>query len=197
MTGIDKERFKLVLTCKYPLKIGNRFKPCPIWDDNSVYRMLKLVNTVGMKEIELYLQLGVKPQVNQLVGTHTDLLLGGNVNVEELYYECGPSSTPVVVTNRCEVNKDDQDYEDDGGDEDGDNESDGHVSSFLTINQLMENEQRRYVSRDVSICNVSNNPDNEDPNLEDLDERGTVKYYLAPSPKFENVENIGNVVLSD
>ena len=26
MTGIDKERFKLVLTCKYPLKSENRFQ---------------------------------------------------------------------------------------------------------------------------------------------------------------------------
>ena len=30
MTGIDKERFKLVITCKYSLKSGNRFQPCPI-----------------------------------------------------------------------------------------------------------------------------------------------------------------------
>ena len=60
--GIDKEKFKLVLTCKYPLKRRNRFKPCPIWDDNSVYRMLKLVNITGMKEIELYLEvMRVKP----------------------------------------------------------------------------------------------------------------------------------------
>ena len=29
-TCIDKERFKLVPTCKYPLKSGNRFQPCPI-----------------------------------------------------------------------------------------------------------------------------------------------------------------------
>ena len=36
-TCIDKERFKLVLTCKYQLKRGNRFQPCTIWDDNSVY----------------------------------------------------------------------------------------------------------------------------------------------------------------
>ena len=35
--GIDKEGFKLVLTCKYPLKNGNRFQPCSIWDDNNVY----------------------------------------------------------------------------------------------------------------------------------------------------------------
>ena len=32
---------------------------------------------------------------------------------------------------------------------------------------------------------------------EDLDERGTVNYYLAPSPQFENVENFTNVVSSD
>ena len=62
-------------------------------------------------------------------------------------YRCGPSSAPVAITDRCEVNEDDQDCEDEASDEDGDDESDGdgdvqadgHVSSFLTINQLMEN----------------------------------------------------------
>ena len=29
-TNIDKQRFKLVLKCKYPLKSGNRFQPYPI-----------------------------------------------------------------------------------------------------------------------------------------------------------------------
>ena len=53
-TDIDKEMFKLVLTCKYLFKSGNRFQPCPIWDDNSMYRMLKLVNTAVIEEIELY-----------------------------------------------------------------------------------------------------------------------------------------------
>ena len=86
-TGIGKERFKLVFTCNYPLKSGNRFQPCSIWDDNSVYRMLKLVNTVGIEEIDLYFQLvRVKPQVNQSVGAYTNLLLRGNFNVEELEY---------------------------------------------------------------------------------------------------------------
>ena len=52
-----------------------------------MYRILKLVNTVGMKEIELYLEVvHVKPQVYQSVGTYTNLLLGGNV--EELDYGC-------------------------------------------------------------------------------------------------------------
>ena len=39
-TTIDKQRFKLVLNCKYPLKSGNKFQHFSIWDDNSVYRML-------------------------------------------------------------------------------------------------------------------------------------------------------------
>ena len=68
-TIIDKQRFKLVLNCKYPLKNGNRFQPFPIWDDSSVYRMLNMVDTTGMKEIELYIDVvRVKPQVNQSVG---------------------------------------------------------------------------------------------------------------------------------
>ena len=61
-------------------------------------------------------------------------------------YGTGPSSAPVAVTNRCEVYEDDQEYEDEEGDEDEDDESDGdgdvqvdgHVSSFLTLQQLGE-----------------------------------------------------------
>ena len=61
-TTIDKQRFKLVLSCKYPLKSGNRFQHFPIWDDSSVYRMLNLVNTTGMEKIELYIEnVRVKP----------------------------------------------------------------------------------------------------------------------------------------
>ena len=45
-----------------------------------------------------------------------------------------------------------------------------HVRSFLTINQLMENVQGRYVSMDVLSCDVSNNTNPEDPDLEDPDE---------------------------
>ena len=41
-----------------------------------MYRILKLVNMVGMEEIELYLNIArVKPQMNQSVGAYTDLLL--------------------------------------------------------------------------------------------------------------------------
>ena len=55
-TTIDKQMFKLVFNCKYPLKSGNRFQHFPIWDDSSVYRMLNMVNTTGMEEIELYIE---------------------------------------------------------------------------------------------------------------------------------------------
>ena len=44
---------------------------------------------------------------------------------------------------------------------------------------------------DVPSSNVSNNLDPEDPY-----ERGTINYSLAPLPRFENVENFGNVVSS-
>ena len=106
-------------------------------------------------------------------------------------YGCGPSSTPVVVIDRCEVYGDDEDYEDQECDKDGDVESDGdgyvqvdgHVLSFLTLHQLMENEQWRY---------VSNNLD-----LEYLEESSLVKYHLAPSAQFENFENFGNAISSD
>ena len=91
-----------------------------------MYRMLKLVDITGMEEIELYVQLvRVKPQVNQSAGTYTNLLLGGNFNVEELDNGCGLGSALVAVTDRCEVNEDDQDCEDKASDEDGDDERDG------------------------------------------------------------------------
>ena len=181
-TNIDKQRFKLVLDCKYPLKSGNRFKPCPIWIDSSVYHMLKLVNTTGME--------------NQYVGAYIDLLVGGNDNVAELDYSFGPSSAPAPDTNRCEVYGDDEDYEDEEANDESngniDVQTDGHLSSFHTLNQVLENEQGIYVFVDVTTCDVSNNPDDED-----LDESSPIRYHLAPSPQFENVENLGNVISSD
>ena len=94
-------------------------------------------------------------------------------------YGYGPNSALIAVTDRCEVEACDEDG-DNESDGDGDVQVDGHVPSFLTINQLMENEQGRYISMDVPSCDVSNNPDPEDP-----DERGTVNYYF------------GNIVSSD
>ena len=67
--------FKLVLNCKYPLKSGNKFQHFSVWDDNSVHRMLNMVNITDMEEIELYIEVvRVKPQVNHYVGGYTNLI---------------------------------------------------------------------------------------------------------------------------
>ncbi|RVW94353.1 hypothetical protein CK203_037904 [Vitis vinifera] len=112
-TGIDKKQFQLVLNYWYPLKRENRFQPCPIWDDNSLSQMLKLVNTFGMDEIELYIeQVPVQPRVRgQLLGNFTQLLLGQNDNVEEFEYGCGPSSAPIAMTYECRADEDEEECE--------------------------------------------------------------------------------------
>ena len=170
-----------------------------------MYRMLNLVNTTGMKEIELYIKVvRVKPQVNQFVGTYTHLLVQENDNVVEFDYGYGPSRGSAPDTNRCRVYGDDEDYEDeeanDEFDEDVDDESngdlnvqaDGHVSSFHTFNQVLENEQGIYVSTHVASCDVLNNPDVKEP-----DESSPLQYHLPPSPQFEHVENFVNAISSD
>ena len=128
-TTIGKQRFKLVLNCKYPLKSGNRFQPFPIWDDSSVYQMLNIVNITSIEEIELYIEVvQVKLQVNQYVGGHIDLLVRDNYNVVEFDYGCGPSSGPILNTR---VYRDDEDnaFEEanDEYDENVDNEYNGDV----------------------------------------------------------------------
>ena len=161
--------FKLVLNCKYPLKNGNRFQPFPIWDDSSVYRMLNMVNTTGMKEIELYIEVvRVKPQVNQSMGGYIYLFVPENYNVAEFDYGCGPSSGLTPETDRCGVYANDEDCEyneanvdsekdvDDEKNGDLDVQADVHVSSFQTFNQVLENEQGIYVSAYAASCDVSN-----------------------------------------
>ena len=198
---IDKQRFKLVLNCKYSLKSGNRFQPLPIWDDSSVYRMLNMVNTTDIEEIELYIEVDrVNPQVNQSVGGYIDLLVPENYNVTEFDYRCGPSSGPVPNTG---VYGDDEDYNyeeandefgkdvDDESNGDLDVQVDGHVSSFQNFNQVFENEQGIYVFVHVASCDLWNNPDVEEP-----DESFPVHYHLPPTPQFEHFENLGNVISS-
>ncbi|WJZ81594.1 hypothetical protein VitviT2T_001430 [Vitis vinifera] len=175
-TGIDKKQFQLVLNCRYPLKRENRFQPCPIWDDNSLSQMLKLVNTFGMDEIELYIeQVPVQPRERgQFLGNFTQLLLGQNDNVEEFEYGCGPSSAPVAMTYECRADENEEECESQEGDDqseraedvqhDGDgvfefideeNNNVNVVSSFLALHEAMESEQGRYVSGRVFPCSVS------------------------------------------
>ena len=68
-TIIDKQKFKLVLNCKYPLKSGNRFQPFPIWNDSTEHRMLNMVNTTAIDEIELFVEVvRINRQANQSMG---------------------------------------------------------------------------------------------------------------------------------
>ena len=55
-TTIDKQMFKLVINYKYPLKSRSKLQPFPICDDSSVYRMLNMINTTSIEEIELYIE---------------------------------------------------------------------------------------------------------------------------------------------
>nr|CAN72488.1 hypothetical protein VITISV_020886 [Vitis vinifera] len=124
--------------------------------------MLKLVNTFGIDEIELYIeQVLVRPQVRrQLLGNFTHLLLGENDNVEEFEYGCGPSSAPVAMTYECRAYENDEECESQEGDDQSEREEDvqydGHgvfkfineennnvnvVSSFLALHEAMENLQ--------------------------------------------------------
>ena len=194
---MTKKQFQLVLNCRYPLKKENRFQPCPIWDDNSLSEMLKLVNTFGMDEIELYIeQVSVQPwERGQFLGNLTQLLLGQNDNVEEFEYDCGPSSAPVAMTYECRANENEKECESQEGDDQSeraeDVQHDGHevfefrdeennnvnvVLSFLALYEAMESEQGRYVSVDGEDCDMSNNLDSEDPI-----EFSSVQYHSASS----------------
>ena len=91
--------------------------------------MLNMVNITSIEEIELYIEVvRVKPQVNQSMGCHIDLLVRDNYNVAEFDYGCGPRSGPVLDTG---VYGDDEDcaYEEanDESDEDVDDESNGDL----------------------------------------------------------------------
>ena len=55
----------------------------------------------------------------------------------------------------------------------------------------MENGQGIYVFAHAASYDVSNNPDVEKPN-----ESSLVHYHLPPTPQFEHVENLGNVISS-
>ena len=200
-TTIDKRRFKLVLNCKYPFRSGNRFQPFPIWDDSSVRRMLNLVNTTIIEEIELFIEVVlVKAQLNQSVGGHVDLFVRDNYNVAQFDYGYGPSYGPVQ---NIGPNGDDEDCADEEGNdeydedvddecnEDADVEVDEHASSFRNFNQLLENEQGIYVSAQALSCDVSNHPDDET-----LDESSPVKYHLPQTSQFQHVENLDNAVAS-
>ena len=131
------------------------------------------------------------------MGGHVDLLVHENYNVVEFGYGYGPSSGPVPDTRvfgddeDCAYEKSNNEYDEDVDDEcngdvdvddecngDADVEAYGHASSFRTFNQVLENEQKIYVSAQAPSCDVSNNPD-----AETLDESSPIHYHLPPMPQ--------------
>ena len=114
-------------------------------------KMLDLVNTTTIKEIELYIKVvRVKAQLNQSVGGHANIFVRDNYNVAQFDYGYGPSSGLVPGTG---ANGDDEDsadeerndeYGEDVDDEcdgdDGDVEVDQHASFFRAFNQVLDNE---------------------------------------------------------
>ena len=125
----------------------------------------------------------VQPRVRgKLLGNFTHLLLGENDDVKEFEYGCGPSSTPIAMTYECRADENEEECESQEGDDqseraedvqhDGDglfefideeNNNINVVSSFLALHEAMEGEQGRYVSMDGEGCDMSNNPDPENP----------------------------------
>ncbi|RVX02949.1 Serine/threonine-protein phosphatase 7 long form-like [Vitis vinifera] len=105
--------------------------------------MLKLVNTFGMDEIELYIeQVTVQPRRDE--------------DEEECESQEGDDHS-----GRAE----DIQHDGDGVFEfiDEENNNVNVVSSFLALHEAMEGKQGRYVSVDGESCAMSNNPDPEDP----------------------------------
>ena len=123
-----------------------------------------------------------------------------NENVAEIGFGCGPSSCPILDTgvygddDACayeEGNDESDENVDDEYDEDLHVQADGHVSSFQTTNQVLENEQGIFVSARALFYDVSNIPDDKGPY-----ESSPIHFHLPPTPCFEHVENIDIAILS-
>ena len=139
--------------------------------------------------------------MNSPIGNCTPSLLGEND---------GTSNVQNPFTFEHKVKEDEENEE--GRQCDDDNVRDENVhnddnhdrgsSSFLVVRETIEKEQMRYVVVGVGVggggrggCNLSNNSNIED--LDDPIELSPMQYHLAPSPQFQNIENIGHVVSSD
>ena len=89
----------------------------------------------------------------------------------EIDYGCGLSSGPVLDTraygddDACAYEEVNDEYDEDVDDEYDDDylhvQADGHVSSFKTTNQVLENERGIFVSAHALSCDVSNIADDD------------------------------------
>ncbi|RVW90032.1 hypothetical protein CK203_035857 [Vitis vinifera] len=196
VTDINKEHFRLILSYKYSMKKGNKFQPYPVKNDSGVARMLEMHNRFGMDEVELFVeQVPIDLQMNSPIGNCMPLLLGENdvtSNVQNPFTFEHRSKEDEEDKERRQCDDDSVRAEDVHND---DNQNREGSSPFLVVREAIEREQMRYVDVDGEECNLSNNPDTED--LDDPIELSPMQYHLAPSPQFENVENIGHIVSSE
>nr|CAN61466.1 hypothetical protein VITISV_019183 [Vitis vinifera] len=150
-------------------------------------------NRFGMDEVELFVeQVPIDLQMNSPIGNFIPLLLGENDGTSNV-------QNPFTFEHISEEDEEDEEGRQCDDDSVGakdvhndDNQDRESSSPFLAIHEAIEREQMRYVVVDGQGCNLSNNPNTED--LDDPIELSSMQYHLAPSPQFENVENIGHVV---
>ncbi|RVW32503.1 hypothetical protein CK203_081286 [Vitis vinifera] len=85
--GINREHFQLILSCKYPMKKGNKFQPCPIKNDSGVAQMLEMHNRFGMDEVELFVeQVPIDLQMNSPIEDFDD-----PIELSPMQYHLAPS----------------------------------------------------------------------------------------------------------
>ena len=102
VTDINKEHFWLILSCKYPMKKGNKFQPCPVKNDSGVARMLEMHNRFGMDEVELFVeQVPIDLQMNSPIGNCMPLLLGENDGTSNV-------QNPFTFEHRSEEDEEDE-----------------------------------------------------------------------------------------
>ena len=102
VTDINKEHFRLILSCKYPMKKGNKFQPCPVKNDSGVARMLEMHNRFGMDEVELFVeQVSIDLQMNSPIDNYMPLLLGENDGTSNV-------QNPFTVEHRSEEDEEDE-----------------------------------------------------------------------------------------
>ena len=127
---INREHFQLILSCKYPMKIRNKFQPCPIKNDTSVAQMLEIHNRFGMEEVELFVeQVPIDLQMNSPIGNCIPLLLGENDGTSNV-------QNPFTFEHRLEEDEEDEKWRqcnDDNQDKEG-------SSHFLVIRKTIERE---------------------------------------------------------
>ena len=185
IVNIGKEHFQLILSCKYPMKRGNKFQPCPVKNDNDVAWMLEMYNRFEMDEVELFVeQISLHLHVNSPIDNLSPLLPGGNDD------NCNvPNSLTIDHGEGYDEREEDERQCSDNSVRVENRHEEG-CSSFVVVGETIEREQIRYVAFDEQGCNLSNNSNTEDSN--DPIETPQLQFHLPSSLQFEKLENIAH-----